>query len=179
MGPVINKRRRFRRPHRLLGIPYEYIDAIVVGQRVFSDVFQFENGLRLAVNKQLSEFYGTKWWETSLGLRKEQELIDIYNYVNQQRLQRNKMPWLGDSQRVELLPLHAITLGQLQQIVVQYKSDLIPQLFPSLDFFTGHLEVIKRVRNLFAHMYPCITNKDAQVAKREIMTICDHLRTKL
>lgn len=165
------------RPRRLLRIPFEYIDAIVIGRRALSDIFQFENGLRLVINRQMVAFYGKDWWETSLKLKPK--LQNIYDYVEDQKLRKNKMPWIGDSQRVELLPLHAITLGQLEQVVIQYKSDLVPELFPTIEFFTGHMEVIKRVRNLFAHMYPCITENDVRAAKREIMTLCDHLRTKL
>ncbi len=50
-----------------------------------------------------------------------------------------------------------ITLGQLEEIVKAYKSDCIPQLFPNIEFFVGHMELIKRVRNMYSHMFPCIT----------------------
>jgi hypothetical protein len=160
---------------RILNIPREYLEAVSIGHQVFSPIFQFENGLRLAVHKFMVTCYGTDWWELSLKLR----LPDIYNYVETQKLKKSYMPWIGDSTRVPLLPIHLITLGQLEQIIVHYKSDCIPELFPTIDFFTGHMEVIKRVRNFFSHMYPCITTHDVVIAKREIMTLCDHLRSKV
>lgn len=162
---------------RIVTIPEEYIEAIHIAQPVFSSFFQFENGLRLAVHKYLQACYGPNWWETSL--KQKRELERLYKYVEDLKQKTSYMPWIGDSTITTLLPLHSITLGQLEQIVISYKSELVPQLFPSLDFFTGHMEVIKRIRNLFAHMYPCITAKDIRVAKREIQTLCEHINTKL
>ena len=51
------------------------------------------------------------------------------------------MPWIGDSARVQVLPIHTITLGQLERIIDEYRSDCTPELFPSWEFFSGHLEI--------------------------------------
>jgi hypothetical protein len=118
--------------------------------------------------------YGPDWWEQSLRTR----LPGIYNYVDDQKNKRSFMPWIGDSPLVLLLPLHSVTLGHLEQIVVHYKSDCIPELFPTLDFFTGHMLIIKKVRNLFAHMYPCVDKKDIQTLKREVKTLIEHIEVK-
>jgi hypothetical protein len=72
-----------------------------------------------------------------------------------------------------------VTLGHLEEIIKKYRSDCIPELFPTLEFFLGHMEVIKRVRNLYSHMFPCISRSDIRVAKREILTLAAHLNTKL
>jgi len=177
MGRRTASKRRPRTYRRIVKVPNEYLEAIAISEPLFPTLFQFENGLRLAVHKYLSAYYGEDWWEVSLKHKKE--LHTIYKYVEDQKEKRSYMPWIGDSQRTPVLPIHAITLGQLEQIVIHYKSDLIPQLFKTLDFFTGHMEVIKRVRNLFSHMYPCITKRDVRAAKREILTLCDHLNSKL
>ena len=89
------------------------------------------------------------------------------------------MPWIGDSAPVTLLPIHHVTLGQLEKIVTKYSSECIPYLFPNLPFFLGHMDCIKRVRNLYAHMFPCLTSSDARLAKSEINTLCLHINTKL
>jgi len=89
------------------------------------------------------------------------------------------MPWIGASSRVSVLPIHLITLGQLEEIVKSYRSDCIPQLFPTIEFFLGHMEAIKRVRNLYSHMFPCITKDDCKLAKREIVTLAAHINSKL
>ena len=72
-----------------------------------------------------------------------------------------------------------VTLGHLGVIVSKYQSDLVPDLFPNLTFFHGHLECIKRVRNLYAHMFPCITPNDCRLAKREITTLAQHINSRL
>ena len=103
----------------------------------------------------------------------------IYDYADEQENKRHSMPWIGASARVSILRLHLITLGQLEEIVKKYRSDCIPDLFPTLEFFLGHMEVIKRVRNLYTHMFPCLTHGDCRTAKREILTLAAHINTKL
>jgi len=159
----------------MLRIPAEYVDLIPVGERLFSPIFQFENGLRLAIHKFLSQFYDNNWWETSLKSR----LPDVYRYVQDARAKKDLMPWIGDSSCITILPIHLTTLGQLAKIVETYKSECIPDLFPTLDFFSGHMEIIKRVRNLYAHMVPCLSPKDERLARREMLTLCQHINTKL
>lgn len=165
---------RFR-VRRLLRIPKEYLDAIPIGEQLFSPLFRFENGLRLAIHRFLSQFYTDNWWELSLKAR----LPDIYRYVEDQKAKKNLMPFIGDSALVKLLPIHLVTLGQLEEIVKKYSSECIPDLFPTMEFFLGHMECVKRVRNLYAHMVPCLTRGDKALAKREIFTLSSHINTKL
>ena len=167
----MTSRRGYR---KIINIPTGYLDVIPVGTKLFPTLYQFENALRLAVDKHLTVCYGN-WWEDKL----KSDLPDIYNYAEGVKQQHSKMPWIGDSARVTTLPLHNITLGQLGQIVEYYKSDCIPQLFSSLDFFTGHMRLIKLVRNLYSHMFPCLTSQDAKLARNEITTLCASLKSKI
>ncbi|TAJ08431.1 MAG: hypothetical protein EPO61_10040 [Nitrospirae bacterium] len=160
---------------RIVKVPREYLEAVEFGNVLFPSLFQFENGLRLAVNKFLITCYGADWWNLSLKVR----LPGIYKYAEDQETRRYSMPWIGASAKVQILRIHLITLGQLEEIVKAYKSDCIPQLFPTIEFFLGHMEVIKKVRNLYSHMFPCITREDCRTAKREIATLALHINTKL
>jgi hypothetical protein len=160
---------------KLARIPEEYFDVIPIGKQLFSPLYQFENGLRLAVHKFLSTCYTADWWEVSLKTR----LPTIYKYAEEQKRRRDLMPWIGDSAEIEVLPIHLITLGQLEEIVKEYKSDCIPDLFPTMEFFLGHMECIKRVRNLFSHMVPCLTQEDTELARGEIRALTSHINTKL
>lgn len=166
------KRNRIR---RLLKVPPQYLEAMGLGNVLFPSLFQFENGLRLALDKFLATCYGTNWWDISL----RAELPEIHKYAEEQETKRHSMPWIGASARVPVLRIHLVTLGQLEEIVKKYRSDCIPHLFPTIEFFLGHMEVIKRVRNLFSHMFPCITKADCQTAKREITTLAAHINTRL
>jgi hypothetical protein len=168
-------KRKRARLRRVIKLPVEYFEAVELGNILFPSLYQLENGLRLAVNKFLTTCYGAEWWEVSL----KSKLPDVYNYAEQQELRRNSMPWVGSSAKVPLFRIHLITLGQLELIVKAYKSECIPHLFPSLEFFIGHMEVIKRVRNLYSHMFPCITQSDCRVAKNEIATLSMHINARL
>lgn len=166
---------RRSRTRRLVRIPKEYLDAVELGNALFPPLFQLENGLRLAIHNFLATCYGESWWQTSLkGL-----LPTIYVYSENQQERRDAMPWIGDSARVQILPIHLVTLGHLEEIVKKYRSDCIPELFPTIEFFLGHMEPIKRVRNLYSHMFPCITSADCRLAKREILTLAPHINTRL
>lgn len=156
-------------------LPEEYFEALDLGNVIFPALYQFENGLRLIVHRYLETCYGINWWNVSLQAKKK----DIFDYADDQQKKLNAMPWIGASSAVKVLPVHLVTLGQLEEIVRAYRSDCIPQLFPSLDFFTGHMELIKRVRNMYSHMFPCITREDCRVAKSEIRTLSKHINSKL
>lgn len=160
---------------RIVKIPKEYDEVIQLGHILFPALYQFENGLRLAIHLYLRICYGVDWWKTSL----QPQLPSIFEYEENQRNKMASMPWIGASTKITVLPVHLVTLGHLEEIIKKYQSDCIPELFPTLEFFLGHMEVIKRVRNLYSHMFPCITRQDATVAKREILTLASHLNSKL
>jgi hypothetical protein len=153
----------------------EYFDAIDLSNVLFPALYQFENGLRLLLDSFLTTCYGVDWWSISLKPR----LPTIFEYAENQRKKLNAMPWIGSSSAVKVLPIHLVTLGHLEEVVKAYRSGCIPDLFPTIEFFLGHMEVIKRVRNLYSHMFPCITRGDVQVARREILTLCQHINAKL
>lgn len=160
---------------RVIRIPTAYLEAVELGNILFPALFQFENGLRLAIFNFLSACYGPQWWDFSL----KTILPEIYKYSADQQIKHDAMPWIGASARIPILPIHLVTLGHLEEIVKKYRSDCIPQLFPTLEFFLGHMEAIKRVRNLYSHMFPCITRADCTLVKREIATLASHINTKL
>jgi hypothetical protein len=166
---------RTRTPRKIVKIPSEYLDAVQLSHLLFPALYQFENGLRLVIHYHLSVCYGPDWWRLSL----QTQMPDIFKYEEKQRTKMAAMPWIGASSRVSVLPVHLVTLGHLEEIIKKYRSDCIPELFPTLDFFTGHMETIKRVRNLYSHMFPCITQSDTAVARREIRTLAEHLNCKL
>jgi hypothetical protein len=172
---VARKRKSKRKAPTLVRIPDEYLDAIEFGNVLFPSFYQFENGLRILVDAYLASCYGADWWNLSL----QQALPTIHQYSEDQRKKMDVMPWIGDSTRVQVLPVHLITLGQLEEIVKKYRSDCIPELFPTMEFFLGHMEVIKRVRNLYSHMFPCITKEDCTLAKGEIRTLGKHINSRL
>lgn len=168
-------RKRRRKPIRLVRIPAPYFEGLDVANLLFPSLYQFENGLRLAIHHFLETCYGPDWWIKKI----QAELPVVFKYEADQKAKLATMSWLGSSTRVAVLPVHLVTLGQLEEIIKKYQSDCIPELFPTLAFFLGHMEVIKRVRNMYSHMFPCISQTDARVVKTEIRTLAYHLNAKL
>lgn len=156
-------------------LPAEYLPPIELGNVLFPALYQFENGLRLLLNGYLETCYGADWWNVSLRTK----LHTVFEYAEAQQNRLNSMPWIGASSAVKVLPVHLITLGQLEEIVKAYRSDCIPELFPTIEFFLGHMELIKRVRNMYTHMFPCITRQDCQFVKGEIRVLATHINSKL
>jgi hypothetical protein len=170
-----SRRQRTRRLRRIVRIPSEYLDALDIADVIFPSLYQFENGLRIVIHNYLGTCYGSDWWDASLRTK----LSSVFEYAENQKKKSDVMPWIGASSAVKVLPVHLITLGQLEEIVKAYRSDCIPELFPTLEFFLGHMELIKRVRNMYTHMFPCISRSDCRVAKTEIRTLALHINCRL
>ena len=160
---------------RIVRLPAQYFEALEMGNLLFPPLYQFENGLRILLDSYLQTCYGMDWWDKSLKVK----LQKVFEYAEDQRRKLDAMPWIGDSSVVTVLPVHLITLGQLEEIVKAYRSDCIPELFPTIEFFLGHMELIKRVRNMYTHMFPCITKNDCTVTRSEIRTLARHINAKL
>jgi len=169
---VAEKQRTVR---RIVKIPKEYFEVIEKAERLFELLYQFENGLRLAIYNFLTSSYGSNWWDVSL----KNNLPTIYEYANDKIKRRRYMPYIAESTLVKPFPMHYVTLGHLEEIVKKYRSDCIPGLFPSIDFFMGHMYLIKEIRNLFCHMFPGITNKDVQYARNAIKLLAEHINIRL
>jgi hypothetical protein len=170
-----SSRKRAGRFKKIVRLPADYFDGLDIGNALFPALYQFENGLRILLHSYLTTCYGANWWDVSLKPR----LQGVFDYADNQQKKLNAMPWIGASSVVAVLPIHLVTLGHLEELVKVYKSDCIPQLFPTMEFFLGHMEVIKRVRNMYSHMFPCITKGDCQVAKSEIRVLSLHINSKL
>lgn len=167
--------RRARRFERIVRLPAAYFEALDMGNLLFPALYQFENGLRVLLDTFLTTCYGTDWWDVSLKVK----LKTVFDYAESQKKKLDAMPWIGDSTAVTVLPVHLITLGHLEEIVKAYQSDCIPELFPNIHFFLGHMDLIKRVRNMYSHMFPCITRDDCTLTRGEIRVLARHINSKL
>jgi len=156
-------------------LPAAYFEAVEITSVLFSPLYQFENGLRILLDSFLSTCYGTEWWSVSLKLR----LPTVFAYSENQKKKLDAMPWLGDTSAVTIKPIHLVTLGHLEEIIKTYESECIPQLFPNMTFFLGHMELIKRIRNMYTHMFPCISRNDCEIARSEIRVLGKHINSRL
>lgn len=127
----------------------------------YGHLFLYENALRLKVHSVMEQKY-VNWWETKI----KTDLPDVYKYAADRKAEQAKLRMLGQGQVLQ--PYEHITLGHLEQIIVKYENAFVPAVFPNLQFFTGHMVIVKRVRNAIAHMSPATTLKDIRHAKNEI-----------
>ncbi len=104
-----------------------------VGNLLFPALYQFENGLRIALDSFLQTCYGPDWWDASLKGR----LNNTFVYAEGQRKKLDAMPWIGDSSAVKVLPVHLITLGQLEEIVEPTNLIVSRSSFPISNFSWG------------------------------------------
>lgn len=133
-------------------------------------MFLFENALRLKIDTVM-KVKKSNWWEENI----KKELQDVYKYVEDEKKKQARLPMVG---RIDAMQsIDYTTIGHLEQIIVKYQKDFIPSCFPNPQFFTGHMVIIKRVRNALAHMAPSITSRDIGNAKHEIDILLQHLST--
>jgi hypothetical protein len=158
-----------------LKLPANYRKSFIIGEEFFRAIFQYENALRLVINNFLKEQYGSEWWE----LKVKNDLSVIYEYARDRENDRKKKPVFGDSDNVELLPIHYVTLGQLNEIVIAYKSDCIPELFPDIKYFERQAKSIKKFRDLCSHFFPGINDEDWSTVKKPINELSKHLEYRL
>jgi hypothetical protein len=130
-------------------------------------LFLYENALRFKVNTIMDKKY-PNWWETKI----KTELTDVYKYAADREAEQAKLPMIGQARALQ--PYEQITLGHLEKIVIKYNSLFVPSVFPNLHFFTGHMVIVKRVRNAVAHTSPASTLNDIRNAKNEIDILLQH-----
>lgn len=133
-------------------------------------LFLFENALRLKIDSVMRS-NSPNWWETKV----KPELPDVYNYARDEQVRQAKLPMVGQGQTLQSYDY--LTLGHLEQIIMKYNSLFIPSVFPNLHFFTGHMVIVKRVRNAVAHMAPSTTLRYIRNTKNEIDILLQHFST--
>jgi hypothetical protein len=164
-----NKSRNFLVP-KIKWMPENYYNMAERLSEFYGYLFVFENALRLKIEGIMSSKY-TNWWESKLKV----DLPDVYKYSNDEKARQAKLPMVGAPSASQ--PLDFLTVGHLEQIITKYQYEFVPLVFPNLHFFTGHMVIVKRVRNAVAHMAPSTTLKDIRNAKNEIDILLQHLST--
>ena len=138
-------------------------------QDFYGELFIFENGLRAAIDTVMEKNF-PNWWESKI----KTDLPTVYKYAEDRKTDQSKLPMVGQGQLMQ--PFDYVTITHLEQIIIKYENQFVPTIFPNLHFFTGHMVIVKRVRNAIAHMAPS-TTKDVQNAKNEIDILLQHLST--
>ncbi|TXJ45750.1 hypothetical protein EPJ70_05045 [Brachyspira aalborgi] len=156
-----------------INIPKEYIDTLKKAKELYSNIFSFEIGLRLAIDKHLTEWIGKEWWN----IRLSKDMPDIFKYAEEHKKQSSIINENEIDKSIH--NIHFITIGHLSEIVKKYKETFIPEVFPNLHFFLGHIEYIIKIRNCCCHMHPNIDKEYIKTLKAETLILSKIINSKI
>lgn len=153
-----------------INLPKEYISALKNAKELYSHIFSFEIGLRLAIDKHLTEWIGKEWWNIKL----VKDMPDIFKYAEE-----HKKQYFINKIDKSIHNIHFITIGHLSEIVKKYKETFIPEVFPNLHVFLGHIEYIIKIRNCCCHMHPNIDKEYIKILDAETLILSKMINSKI
>lgn len=153
-----------------INLPKEYINALKNAKELYSHIFSFEIGLRLAIDKHLTEWIGKEWWNIKLA----KDMPDIFKYAEEHK----KQSFINEIDK-SIHNIHFITIGHLSEIVKKYKETFIPEVFPNLHVFLGHIEYIIKIRNCCCHMHPNIDKEYIKILDAETLILSKMINSKI
>lgn len=153
-----------------INLPKEYMNALKNAKELYSHIFSFEIGLRLAIDKHLTEWIGKEWWNIKLA----KYMPDIFKYAEE-----HKKQYFINKIDKSIHNIHFITIGHLSEIVKKYKETFIPEVFPNLHVFLGHIEYIIKIRNCCCHMHPNIDKEYIKILDAETLILSKIINSKI
>lgn len=153
-----------------INLPKEYTSALKNAKELYSHIFSFEIGLRLAIDKHLTEWIGKEWWNIKLA----KDMPDIFKYAEE-----HKKQFFINKIDKSIHNIHFITIGHLSEIVKKYKETFIPEVFPNLHVFLGHIEYIIKIRNCCCHMHPNIDKEYIKILEAETLILSKIINSKI
>ena len=153
-----------------INLPKEYINALKNAKELYSHIFSFEIGLRLAIDKHLTEWIGKEWWNIKLA----KDMPEIFKYAEEHK----KQSFINKIDK-SIHNIHFITMGHLSEIVKKYKETFIPEVFPNLHVFLGHIEYIIKIRNCCCHMHPNIDKEYIKILEAETLILSKIINSKI
>lgn len=153
-----------------INLPKEYASALKNAKELYSHIFSFEIGLRLAIDKHLTEWIGKEWWNIKLA----KGMPEIFKYAEE-----HKKQFFINKIDKSIHNIHFITIGHLSEIVKKYKETFIPEVFPNLHVFLGHIEYIIKIRNCCCHMHPNIDKEYIKILEAETLILSKIINSKI
>lgn len=154
----------------IITLPKEYLNTLKNAKELYARIFRFEIGLRLAIDKHLTEWVGKEWWNIKLS----KDMPEIFKYAETHK----KESYINKIDK-HIHNIHFITIGHLSEIVKKYKETFIPEVFPNLHVFLGHIEYIIKIRNCCCHMHPDIDKEYIKILEAESLILSKIINSKL
>jgi len=111
---------------------------------IFSLLYALENSIREVINRFMTRHHGDNWWNTEApkGLR---------DTVSKRMSDDQKNSW---HQRRGARPIDYLDLNQLPALMRKIENEIVPDIIPSIEWFTRLVEEVYRSRCVVCHMNP-------------------------
>lgn len=111
---------------------------------IYPLLYVLENSIREVIDRFMKSKYGSDWW----GLKAPRR---IKEKVNERMSDEQKNSW---HQRRGARPIDYLDLAQLPTLVRQIQKDIIPDIIPSIEWFTQFVDEVYKSRCVVCHMNP-------------------------
>jgi hypothetical protein len=110
---------------------------------IYPLIYVLENSIREVIDRVMTNHYGNNWWDLKVGKLKDK--------VNERMSDEQKNSW---HQRRGACPIDYLDLAQLPALVRQIQKDFVPDIIPSIEWFTQFVDEVYKSRCVVCHMNP-------------------------
>lgn len=110
---------------------------------IYPLLYVLENSIREVIDRLMINRYGNNWWDSKAGKLKDK--------VNERMSDEKKNSW---HQRRGARPIDYLDLAQLPALVRQIQKDIVPDIIPSIEWFTQFVDEVYKSRCVVCHMNP-------------------------
>lgn len=165
----VTRRRKeeLRKEQRVIVIAKEFkvTDPILPQKRIFEAkemgaiyplLYMLENSIREVIDRVMTSRHGDDWWDSQApkGLREK---------VNGRMADEKRNAW---HQRRGDRPIDYLDLDQLPALMRKIDKEVVPDIIPSLEWFTQFVDEVYKSRCVVCHMNPLDTNNIQAVKLR-------------
>ena len=110
---------------------------------IYPLLYVLENSIREVIDRLMTDRHGSNWWDSKAGKLKDK--------VNERMSDEKKNSW---HQRRGARPIDYLDLAQLPALVRQIQKDIVPDIIPSIEWFTQFVDEVYKSRCVVCHMNP-------------------------
>ena len=110
---------------------------------IYPLLYVLENSIREVIDRLMINRYGNNWWDSKAGKLKDK--------VNERMSDEKKNSW---HQRRGARPIDYLDLAQLPALVRQIQKAIVPDIIPSIEWFTQFVDEVYKSRCVVCHMNP-------------------------
>ena len=111
---------------------------------IYPLLYILENSIREFIDKKMTSLHGSNWWDSH-------STKPLRETVAKRTTNENKNSW---HQRRGSRPIDYLDLNQLVPLVRKIETDVVPDIIPSIDWFSQLVEEVYLSRCVLCHMNP-------------------------